>query len=416
MVVENSARNHKLQPPCPTVYIATLLREDGETGVQTHIRSFIAAATRLGVTVRLLSPFGLPTVLVYLALGPGRLFRRVSQPIWVWWYNTSRARLLRHSFRRHISPDTEAIIYAQDPFSARLALQLRERGYRVRVILIVHFNVSQAGEWAEKGAIRADSRTYAQIAAVESEVMPKLDGLIFPSEFMMRSVLERHPDAVYVPRECIPNFVYPPPQEDIGQRSGDLITIGTLEPRKNHEFLLRTVAACHRIGYPYRLTIAGDGPLRSALEALAVELGIAGSVVFLGYVPNAGRLLHGHRAYVHAARVENLPLVLLEALATGRPVFAAPVGGVPEVFSDGLEGRYWDLYDPSAAARRLIEVLQDSSRYQAMADAARKRYDARFSADRVVPRLLQALTGGSCQQEGMPPLAREDNAVETAGR
>ena len=114
---------------------------------------------------------------------------------------------------------------------------------------------------------------------------------------------------------------------------------------------------------------------------------------FLGFQGNAARLLSGHRAYVHSAVIENLPIVLIEALATGIPVLAAPVGGIPEVFTDGGEGFYWPLDDPAEGASRLIALLEDPARYAALADAAVQRFEQHFETSVVASRLLDFLRG-----------------------
>jgi glycosyltransferase involved in cell wall biosynthesis len=114
-------------------------------------------------------------------------------------------------------------------------------------------------------------------------------------------------------------------------------------------------------------------------------------VQFLGFQGNAARLLSGHRAYVHSALIENLPIVLIEALASGMPVLAAPVGGIPEVFDDGREGCYWPLDDPAEGASRLIALLEDTARYSAMSVAAVHRFEQHFETSVVASRLLDFL-------------------------
>jgi glycosyltransferase involved in cell wall biosynthesis len=116
---------------------------------------------------------------------------------------------------------------------------------------------------------------------------------------------------------------------------------------------------------------------------LADTLGIKEQVRFPGYLAGAVAHLPGFRMYVHAAFIENLPVAIIEALAAGLPVAAAPVGGISEMFSDGVEGIYWSLDDPDVAARALIRLMDDNHRYHAMAKAAAERFNTAFSVDRV---------------------------------
>ncbi len=99
----------------------------------------------------------------------------------------------------------------------------------------------------------------------------------------------------------------------------------------------------------------------------------------------------GYRAYVHPARFEILPLALIEALAAGLPVVAGNVGGIPEIYDDGVEGRFWSLDDPVSAAATLLELLDCEPARSHTSAAALERYRRNFRADVVVPRLLSFL-------------------------
>jgi glycosyltransferase involved in cell wall biosynthesis len=170
-----------------------------------------------------------------------------------------------------------------------------------------------------------------------------------------------------------------------------LISVGSLEPRKNQAFLLRVLAKAQAQGTRYELTLVGDGQDRRSLEALAQALGVRDQVVFTGFRPDVSKLFATHRAYVHSSRLENMPVAPIEAMAHGLPVFAAPVGGVGEVFRDGQEGRYWSLDDPTEAARILTATLADAPVHRRMSSAALRRYDVEFAPEVVGRRLLDFL-------------------------
>jgi glycosyltransferase involved in cell wall biosynthesis len=180
-------------------------------------------------------------------------------------------------------------------------------------------------------------------------------------------------------------------EENVAGAERDLISIGSLEPRKNHQYLLRVLAEAKRLGHEYTLTIIGSGPLRRPLARLTHSLGLTGQVTFLGFQPRAARWLSGHRALVHSSLMESFGVVFIEAMAAARPVFAAPVGAIPEVFDDGVEGRYWPLDDPRAGAEILISLLEAPQAYARSAAAARARFERCFATDRVAPRLAEFL-------------------------
>src|SRR3569832_609579 len=112
------------------------------------------------------------------------------------------------------------------------------------------------------------------------------------------------------------------------------------------------------MGHRYTLTLVGGGPIRGQLEQLAREYGVADQVKILGSQQNAARFIRNHRLYVHSTHKKNNNKEQKEALASGTPVAAAPVGGIPDVYSEGKEGIFWSLQDPAEGARKLIELLE----------------------------------------------------------
>lgn len=364
--------------------IATLMRPTGDTGVQTHVRTFLEWLWRRAVPARLMTPYDAPMWLVYPVFALRRLINPLHGVASVWWYRYWHAFFLRLALRKRLSNGAACVVYAQCPLSADAALRARA-SERQRVVLVVHFNVSQADEWAGKGMIALDSAYAASIRRFEAACLPRVDGLIFVSEFMHNCLLARIPAIKQVPFAVIPNFVADveaSPALPMSLVDADLITVGTLEARKNQRYALEIIAAAHAAGHPLTLSIAGDGPDRAMLEAHAAALGIAESVRFLGYVPSASQLFSHHRACLHVATMENLPLTLIEAMARGTPVFASAVGGVPEVFSDGVEGRSLPLDDAQAAATIVCEWLcLDRERLAEAGQAARQRFRKCFRSD-----------------------------------
>lgn len=380
------------------IFVATLHRPgDLLGGIQKHYSVFAAEAGRCGHPVVVLTPFHAPKALWFSLFGAGKVLAHASGPLHARWYESTRLALLKRVLEAHVPRSTPSVVYAQDPVSTEAALFLKQRGYPVEVVSAVHFNVSTADEWVGKGYLSAEHPRYRQMLARDARVLPRADRLVFVSRFMQRLVQARVPELRNVPSWVVPNFVPAPARaagsEPKAEPEADLITVGTLEPRKNQAFLLRVLRCAHDRGYPYRLSVVGDGPSRADLQSLAETLGLAASVTFLGARPDAAELLGLHRAYVHAARMESFGIVLVEALAAALPVFAAPVGGVPEVFCDGVEGHYWSLDDPEAAAARLTGVLEDRALYQRLAHAARARHAAYFSPGAVQERLLGAVLG-----------------------
>lgn len=338
-----------------------------------------------GRSAPVLTPFQANPLLLYPLLALRRFIEPLNGPLAVLWYRAWHSRLLGTVLSRHLAPGRSCVVYAQCPLSAWAALRARKNGCQ-RVVLVVHFNRSQAIEWAEKGMIRRQGAVYYAIRKMEREVLPRLDGVVYVSNFMKRRLERDIPGLASRLSAVIPNFC-DPPARNRHEPVGDLVSVGTLEPRKNQLYLLRVLARAGELGHPYTLALAGDGPDREKLERESRSLGVEGRVTFLGYREHAAELLSGYRMYVHGALRENLPLAIIEALSRGLPVAAVPVGGIPEIFTEGVEGVFLPLRDPDEGARRLIEVLEARETYDRMSRAARERFALQFDTNVVAARL-----------------------------
>lgn len=116
--------------------------------------------------------------------------------------------------------------------------------------------------------------------------------------------------------------------------SGELtvLTVGRLDAEKNPLLLAEIAALLAAGGRRWRLLVCGDGPMREQLRQRVEQLGPAGVVELLGYVPIDGGLLDLYRsshAFLHVSWTEGFPQVLVEAFASGLPTVATAVGGVP---------------------------------------------------------------------------------------
>jgi glycosyltransferase involved in cell wall biosynthesis len=362
----------------PVLVLSTLLGGDGPTGVEAHLQQISAAATERGWAVYLVTPYsGSRWIRAFY-----RPFKNVRREALAVFYRRCQAgslrRQMRAILRRH--PDSPVTLYAQCPLSAQAALRARTDAQSAAVaVAAVHYNVSEADEIVLRGWARPDGPWSRHLSAVERYTLPQLDRVAFVSDFMRRLVNGRLPSLSTVYQETLFNFAGDPAEGSSERSTGaDLIAIGTLEARKNQAFLLQVLAECKALGKVYTLTVVGDGPDRPALEALSSSLGIQNQVIFLGFQRNAAELIPRHQILVHAATSENCPVIIAEALACGRPILAPAIGGIPEMFRDGIEGRYWNLDRPEEAAALLASLLDDRPRYHRTAAAARARYEEVF--------------------------------------
>jgi len=115
-------------------------------------------------------------------------------------------------------------------------------------------------------------------------------------------------------------------------RMPHLVAAGRLSREKGFDLLIEALALCDAIRP--RLTLLGEGPLRSALERLAIDKRVADRVCFAGFQNNPYPFFAQADAFVLSSRYEGFPNVVLEALACGTPVIATPApGGLAEIAS-----------------------------------------------------------------------------------
>jgi glycosyltransferase involved in cell wall biosynthesis len=379
------------------VVIATILRERGTTGVHTHFRQVRRYLDRRDaghgrVAATIVTPFSWARAASLPVFGIRRAIRPGSRAASVAWYRRWHEAFLTRALRRTLAGLGECVVYAQCPPSARAALRARQ-GPHQRVVMAVHFRISQADEWADKEGIRRDGAVFRGIRQLEREVIPQVDGLMYVSRWAAAALTSWLPEAASVPSTVITNFVAAPPPQAAGEPIGDLVTLGHLEPVKNHRYLLEILAEASRAGRPLTLDVYGEGPLRRDLARQASALGVEAQVRFRGFRPDVRGLLPGYRAYVHASYSESSSLAIIEAMAAGLPIVAGDIGPISELCGDGAQARFWPLDDAARAAATVIGLLDDEPARLAAADAARQRFRSDFDAAVVGPHLMDFLLG-----------------------
>lgn len=388
-----TAGGRLLDEGSPPLVVATILREEGVTGVHTHIRQLRRYLQQDGTASTLVTPFSWGRLLAYpvFALRP-LILERCSGPASVFWYRYWHEMFLCNALRRCLAELGNCVVYAQEPLAARAALRAR-RGPHQRVVLAVHFQTSHADEWAHKNQIRREGFLFRAIRQYERQVIPRVDGLMYVSQSARNGILSWLPEAAAVPSVVIGNFVSPLRPEPGQEPLGDLVTTGNLLHMKNHCFLLEVLAEAKRAGRFLTLDVFGEGPLRKTLLQQARSLGLEEQVRFRGFRPDVRDFLPRYRLYVHASYVDAQPLAIIEAMAAGLPIVAADVGGISELCDDGVEARFWPLDAPAQAAAMLIELLECEPARLKAGRAASERFHRDFDANVVAPQLRSFLLG-----------------------
>jgi glycosyltransferase involved in cell wall biosynthesis len=189
-------------------------------------------------------------------------------------------------------------------------------------------------------------------------------------------------------------------QESGLRPGGYILSVGTLEPRKNHVQLIR---AYHRlrergVAEDQLLVLAGAKGWR--YEAIFEEidrLGLRSHVVHLGHYPRLEVLLNGATVMAYPSLYEGFGLPPLEAMACGTPVLASNASSLPEVVGDA--GRQVDPQDEEAMAEALGEIIADADLRSRMRTAGLARAQ-QFSWDRTAQQTLDALLRPAEERHG----------------
>ncbi|MFN7964269.1 MAG: glycosyltransferase [Acidobacteriota bacterium] len=195
----------------------------------------------------------------------------------------------------------------------------------------------------------------------------------------------------------IPNGVAPPgPAHELSPAiqqfcsEGMIIgSAGRLSEEKGFEHLLQAAARLIRAGKPVRVVLAGDGPEREPLLALAAQLGIADRVMLPGYVAPIAALLARLDVFVSSSLLEGMPLVVLEAMQLARPIVATAVGGTPYALDHGKAGLLVTAADATALAEAIETLLDDSDLREQLGARARQRCAQEFSARTMADRYAE---------------------------
>jgi colanic acid/amylovoran biosynthesis glycosyltransferase len=194
----------------------------------------------------------------------------------------------------------------------------------------------------------------------------------------------------------------------------DLVCVGRLCEQKGQLVLIDALAALRERGIEARVKLVGDGPMRAAITRRVAELGLEGAVTITGWASSEAvlRAIEAARALVLPSFAEGLPVVIMEAMARGRPVVSTFVAGIPELV-DAEVGELVPAGSVDALASALARILSTSA--HKLTDMGRRgshrvarRHDASASAEALRALIVRARHAGPRSEDGA--------AVHGAGR
>jgi glycosyltransferase involved in cell wall biosynthesis len=160
--------------------------------------------------------------------------------------------------------------------------------------------------------------------------------------------------------------------------------VGRMTGVKATGTVLEIVRAARELGVDAVLCMVGDGPDRERLEQLAHDLDIARACFFVGYQSEVAGFYRLFDAFVLTSVNEGTPVSAIESLASGTPVIANRVGGVPDVIRDGADGFLVEPGDVESAAEKLAALAINPDLRSTLGASGRARVLERYSVARLV--------------------------------
>ena len=165
-----------------------------------------------------------------------------------------------------------------------------------------------------------------------------------------------------LPNSLNPKFIRP---RFTGKRKNEIVSVGRLDPNKNHQMLIRAFDKIANDFPDMQLVFYGDGlpesSTRQALEELTRELGLLDRIRFMGRRNDVEKQIHESRIFVLTSNIEGMPNALLEAMALGLACISTdcPCGGPRTVIRDGENGLLVPVGDTEALEKALRRILSD---------------------------------------------------------
>lgn len=352
-------------------------------GVQVHTDAILRLCEEQGDPTALVTPFDGSWIPPAFASALAKLLDTRWPGLAERWRTRWHTQLLRRALRRRsdLLGQTPLVVYAQSPRAAAavraewppdVPVVVAHHGSNVSLPLPPGFHEHPDPGlllWGVPPALRTAYET--------------VQGLVFVSKFIADAVLTHAAVSPSADVAVIPNFLPDSFRRDAvavpSLMGRDIITTGRLSSEKNIGFLLEVVAAARQKGRDITATVVGSGYQHDELTETAHRLGIDDLVLFTGQRTDIANLLAAHRLYFHPSTMESFGYSVIEAMGIGLPVAVAPIGGVPEIVSDDVEGIYLSLDDAERSATDLIDLLDDEPRARRMGEAGYAKVSARYT-------------------------------------
>ena len=188
--------------------------------------------------------------------------------------------------------------------------------------------------------------------------------------------------------EILHNAVNIPSKNTTAYDRNTVLFMGRLDERKSPDVLLRSAVQVLALHPDARFIFGGDGNAL-AYEQLACDLGISNSCSFIGWATSVKKdeAFRSSSIFCLPSKNEGMPMSVLEAMSYGLASVATPVGGIPQVITDGVDGLLFPVDDVDVLTEKLDSLMSDKATKERIGRRGRTRIEEAFSLDAFMDRL-----------------------------
>jgi glycosyltransferase involved in cell wall biosynthesis len=170
-------------------------------------------------------------------------------------------------------------------------------------------------------------------------------------------------------------------------------SVGRLTEQKGYIYLLKAVGIIKESRSNVNFSIIGDGPDFNKLQKLIEDFNLSDKIKLMGFHSDIPNILSKWHIYIQPSLWEGLCITVVEAIASGLPVVATNVGGIPESVIDGYNGFLVPPKDPKALAEKIIELVDNPELRTKMGERSRKIAEEKYSLDNMVNKIEELVDG-----------------------
>lgn len=234
---------------------------------------------------------------------------------------------------------------------------------------------------------------YQEMLEMERFVLDRVDRIVFVAQKPREVFLQHHPyvdsDKVFYIYNGVENRSIESKGRKRDERKPlEICCVASITNRKGQHFIVEALKAMEKKPSVH-FTFVGDGSDRPALEEMVKSNGLQEFVTFAGVTNDVDSFLSRSDAYILPSEDEGLPMAILEAMRAALPIISTPVGGIPELLTDGYNGV---MIEPSAES--LVDLMQriDDFDWIVMGKNSRKLFEEKFTVEKMVDGYSKVLT------------------------